>query len=71
MSLLDGKHTGEVDDFERLKLVATLATIIYADPSNSRCMEAVVKEARAILSAADDSLQRNPDLRLASAGEAK
>jgi hypothetical protein len=71
MSIIDGKHTGVVDDFERLKLVATLATMIYADPGGtSRPAEAVLI-ARCILSAADDSLTQNPDLRLADEDEVK
>lgn len=65
MSLIDGKYTGgTADDFERLKLVSTLATMIYADPSSSTTFAIAVARARAILSAADDSLQRIPNLRL-------
>lgn len=71
MSLINGQSTGQIDEFERLKLVATLATMIYADPrGTSRPTEAVFI-ARCILSAADDSLTQNPDLRLADKEEKK
>ncbi len=64
MSIIDGTYVDPSDQLARLALVATLAVVIYADPSSGNSVEHSVDLARRLLKAAKRSLDNEPDLRV-------
>jgi hypothetical protein len=64
MSIIEGKYTEPSEQFARLKLVATLATMIYADPQSTVNIATAVDRAREVLKLASRSLDDESDLRV-------